>query len=73
MKLNAKGQLTIPAEIREILDLKPGDDVRFLIEDSAVRLIKFTPSQGHRIAEHFRARGNIALTTDEIMMLTRGD
>jgi AbrB family looped-hinge helix DNA binding protein len=36
--LTSKGQLTIPKEIRDRLDLKPGDGFLFEVEDDAVRL-----------------------------------
>jgi len=36
--LTQKGQVTIPAEIRSLLGLKPHDKVRFEVEGEAVRL-----------------------------------
>jgi len=32
-KLTSKGQTTIPKEIRDALGLKPGDRIRFVLED----------------------------------------
>ena len=37
-RLTQKGQVTIPAEIREQLGLKPHDRVRFAVEDGTVVL-----------------------------------
>jgi antitoxin PrlF len=37
-KVTAKGQTTIPAEIRELLGVKPGDMVRYEIVDGVVKL-----------------------------------
>ncbi len=37
--ITAKGQTTIPAEIRKKLDLKPGDRLLYLEEDGKVRII----------------------------------
>ncbi len=37
--LTSKGQTTIPKEIRDHLGLKPGDKVRFLIEDQGRVLV----------------------------------
>jgi len=34
-KLTSKGQTTIPKEIRDKLDLKPGDRIRFFIENNS--------------------------------------
>ncbi len=32
--LTSKGQVTVPADIRQRLDLKPGDKLRFRVSDS---------------------------------------
>ena len=37
--LTARGQTTIPAEIRKKLDLKPGDRILYLEEEGRVRII----------------------------------
>jgi AbrB family looped-hinge helix DNA binding protein len=42
MRITAKGQVTIPREVRERAGLIPGADVEFEIEAGAVRLIKTT-------------------------------
>lgn len=36
--LTSKGQLTVPKEVRDRLDLKPGDGFLFEVEGDAVRL-----------------------------------
>lgn len=38
--MTAKGQVTIPAELRERLGLSPGDRVAFELDDGALRLVK---------------------------------
>ncbi|MBT4501323.1 MAG: AbrB family transcriptional regulator [Gemmatimonadetes bacterium] len=38
--LSAKGQTTVPAAIRRILDIKPGDSIRYDIKENAVRISK---------------------------------
>jgi hypothetical protein len=40
-----------------------------------VRIVKASArdTRGSRIVAHLRGRGDIAMTTDEIMALTRGD
>jgi antitoxin PrlF len=35
-----KGQVTIPAEIRQVLGIKEGDKVAFVLEDDQVRLAR---------------------------------
>lgn len=43
-KLTERGQVTIPAEVRDLLGLKPRDQVVFAIDDGQVRLkpVRFT-------------------------------
>jgi len=38
--LTTKGQVTIPVELRKRLGLHPGDQVGFVVEDGAVRLVR---------------------------------
>jgi AbrB family looped-hinge helix DNA binding protein len=38
--LTVKGQVTIPAEIRDRLDLRPGDRLRFLLTESGVLTVE---------------------------------
>lgn len=36
--MTSKGQTTVPAEIRELLKLKPGDRIRYVVQDGKVSL-----------------------------------
>lgn len=36
--VSKRGQVTIPAEVQRVLDLRPGDKVRFLVQDNHVEL-----------------------------------
>ena len=38
-KVMAKGQITIPKDIRDILGVSNGDRVTFIVEDGSVRLV----------------------------------
>ncbi len=38
-RLTSKGQVTVPAEVRRLLHLRPKDKVAFLIENENVRLV----------------------------------
>ncbi len=42
-RVNARGQTTLPAPIREWLDLGSGDHVRYMIEGDRIVLTKFCP------------------------------
>ena len=74
MKVTAKGQVTIPLEIREQLAIHPGTDVEFVVEGNVVKLVPTRRGQvqGKRVVECLRGRATVRMTTDEIMALTRG-
>ena len=38
-RLTTKGQVTIPADVRRILGVRPHEKVAFLVEDDQVRLV----------------------------------
>ena len=77
MRITAKGQVTIPQEIRERAGLMPGTDVEFEIDAGAVRLIKgkrtgSRKTRGQKLVESLRGAGNFKMSTDEIIALMRG-
>lgn len=76
MRITAKGQVTIPVEIRERLGLLPDSEVEFVVEGTAVRIKKVRDGRGRgrgrSIVEHLRGKATSRLTTDQIMALTRG-
>ncbi|GHF85909.1 AbrB family looped-hinge helix DNA binding protein [Amycolatopsis bartoniae] len=73
MRLTEKGQVTIPKAIRERLGLGPGDEVEFVLDEDGARIKRASgsPSRGRRLVERLRGRGDVALSTAEIMALTR--
>jgi AbrB family looped-hinge helix DNA binding protein len=75
MRITAKGQVTIPVEIREKLGLLPNSEVDFEIVGNAARLSKARRrrERGRSIVEHLRGKGRVRLSTDAIMALTRGE
>jgi AbrB family looped-hinge helix DNA binding protein len=75
MRLTEKGQVTIPVDVREELGLRPGDEVEFVVEDGAAKIVRVAspPQRGRRIVARLRGRGDVPMTTEEIMALTRGD
>jgi len=74
MKITTKGQVTIPKEIRERLGLLPHTEVDFEVQGEAVLLRKAAGSgRGARVVEHLRGRGQVGMSTDEILALTRGE
>ena len=78
MRITSKGQVTIPLHIREAAGLLPNADVTFELDGDSVRIFRSDsgrkPSRGAQLVAHLRAhKGDVKLTTDEIMAMTRGD
>lgn len=74
MKITTKGQVTIPAEIRDELGLLPYTEVEFEVTDGAVVMRKVADSRrrGRRLVSRLRGRGDVRMSTDDILKLTRG-
>jgi AbrB family looped-hinge helix DNA binding protein len=75
MRITSKGQVTIPADIRERAGLLPHTEVEFKFDGKAVRILRSgkpkKASRGGRLVAHLRGRGDVAMSTDAIMALTR--
>jgi AbrB family looped-hinge helix DNA binding protein len=74
MRVTIKGQVTIPQEIREKMGITPSAEVDFVEEKDRVYLVKRKgePQKTYKFRK-LRGIGNVKMTTDEIMALTRGD
>ncbi|MGC4111553.1 MAG: AbrB/MazE/SpoVT family DNA-binding domain-containing protein [Nocardioides sp.] len=75
MKLNSKGQVTIPAELRHRHGFAEGDDVDVVERGGALVIEHRSPahSRGGRIVNRMRGRATTNLSTDELMELLRGE
>ncbi|GIE92919.1 AbrB/MazE/SpoVT family DNA-binding domain-containing protein [Paractinoplanes rishiriensis] len=79
MKLNSKGQVTIPASLRAKHGLHEGDEIDVVEQDGVLRIVRVegSRSRGERLIEHLRGRGTAqetqGMTTDELMELLRGE
>jgi len=77
MRITSKGQVTIPADIRERAGLLPHTEVDFEFDGRSVRIVRAKPGKragrGARVIAHLRDRGDVAMSTDAIMALTRRD
>ena len=75
MRIGAKGQITIPIELREALGFLPDTEVEFERAGDSVRIRKARRKlrRGNAIVEHLRGRGSVRLSTDQIMALTRAE
>lgn len=77
MRITSKGQVTIPQAIREKAGLLPNTEVEFELDGKSVRIRKAKAKKGlsstDPLIRHLRAHpGDVNMTTDEIMALTRG-
>ncbi|MGR8009786.1 AbrB/MazE/SpoVT family DNA-binding domain-containing protein [Streptomyces hypolithicus] len=73
--MNSKGQVTIPAELREQIGLRPGDEVDVVAEGGTLRIVRREGSatRGQRATRRLRGTATTDLSTDELMELLRGE
>ena len=73
--MTSKGQVTIPKQIRDALNLTPGSSVEFAVnaEGDVVIHSADTPQSGADRFERARGRADIPWRTDELMALLRGE
>lgn len=75
MRLNSKGQVTIPAELRKKHHLREGDEVEVVEDGATLRIVRAESRQTHgrRLARGMRGRATTNMSTDELMDLLRGE
>ena len=75
MRITSKGQVTIPAKIRERAGLLPHTNVEFVLDGTSVRIVRSERDgdrgRGSRLLNRLRGSATVRLSTDEIMALTR--
>lgn len=75
MRITSKGQVTIPQTIREKAGLMPETEVEFEFDGRSVRIFKARKksarSRGQALVDRLKGRGDVKMSTDEIMALTR--
>ena len=76
MRITSKGQVTIPAHMRERAGLLPNTEVDFELVGKGVRITRAKrpkrASRGEMLVRRLRGSATVKMTTDEIMALTRG-
>lgn len=70
MRVTQKGQVTIPLEIRKALGIQAGSDVQFELDGGGARLV-VGRQRAEREITRMRGAGDVDLSTDEILALTR--
>jgi AbrB family looped-hinge helix DNA binding protein len=79
VKLNSKGQVTIPAPLRDKYGLHEGDEVDVIEDAGLLRIVRAEGAQtrGQRLARRLRgsatAKDVEGMTTDQLMELLRGE
>lgn len=75
MRLNSKGQVTIPAPLRELHGLHEGDELEVVEDEGTLRIVRVEgrPSHGERIVGRMRGRATTAMTTDQLLRLLRDE
>lgn len=75
MRLNSKGQVTIPAQLRHRHGLHEGDEVDVVERDGALHIVRVDdgPTRGSRLVERMRGSADTAMSTDELLDLLRAE
>lgn len=72
--VTAKGQVTIPKSVRDLLGLVPGSLIDFeRADDGRIVLVKVGEAQRSSRFARLRGHAGKGLSTDAIMALTRGE
>jgi len=73
MKVTIKGQVTIPKNVREKLDIQPLGEVEFVEERGRIFLVKKESGKKNKRFARVRGSATARMSTEEIMRLTRGE
>jgi len=76
MRITSRGQVTIPLALRQKAGLLPSTEVEIKLDCEAVRIRraprKTASGRGTDLVAHMRGSGDGAMTSDEIIAITRG-
>jgi AbrB family looped-hinge helix DNA binding protein len=76
MRVTSKGQVTIPQNVRESMGIQPTQTEIEFVQDESGRWYIVKSSNAQKTGSRFRTvhkRGELMMTTDQIMALTRGE
>lgn len=73
-KIMAKGQVTIPKDVREVLGVTSGDRISFIVEGNTVRIVNSAVYAMQLLQDEMEGEAKCAgLTSDEsVMELVKG-
>lgn len=75
MRMNSKGQVTIPALLRERHGLHEGDELDVVEDADTLRIVRVQGSttRGQRLVGRMRGRATTTMTTDQLLHLLRDE
>lgn len=75
MRLNSKGQVTIPAPLRQRHGFHEGDEVDVVEDGTTLRIVRVEDSstRGQRLVQRMRGRADTTMSTDQLLALLRGE
>ena len=75
MRLNSKGQVTIPAPLRERYGLHEGDEVDVIEDGNTLRIVRAggSATRGQRLVRRMRGRATTTMSTDQLLALLRDE
>lgn len=74
MKIDTEGKITIPPEIQNQLEFRPGTEVKLTVIGDSLQIQKLQNSnRGEEMIAAIRGKATNCLTTNDIMQLTRED
>ena len=71
MRVTAKGQVTIPRSVREVLGITPETEIEFVEDNGRFYIVKTDSPKATGKFKKFRGIATADMSTDEIMKLTR--
>lgn len=72
MRVTTKGQVTIPQEVRKALGIDAGTEVDFELAGNGARLVVDHAGAAEQV-DRMRGAGDLQMSTEEILALSRGD
>ena len=75
MRLNSKGQVTIPAALRQRYGLHEGDEVDVIEDGTTLRIVRVESSstRGQRLVRRMQGRATTTMSTDQLLELLRDE
>jgi AbrB family looped-hinge helix DNA binding protein len=75
MRVNSKGQVTIPAPLRTRHGIHEGDELDVVEDGETLRIVRVeaSPTRGQRLVRRMRGRATTTMSTDQLLGLVRGD